>query len=221
MTLDELLRGFWERIFARAKFYGFYLYEVVEDTGGAAPEQTGTNGAGPVDPSKERMRLRRVDDAAGLPDALPFEKLYGAHGLYERASVGLQVLVGFVGGNRDRPFVGFYLPSNPDTLLADANGYVQIGTTDPDRPAKRVFVGSKNRLPVARKTDPVACGLITFTPGPNLVTISYAAQGAPPDVIGTLAVVAGALVFTPGPGTPGIIGIQGQVMAGSGFFSAE
>lgn len=225
MTLEDLLRAVMDRVFQRTRFHGFYLYEVTEDHAALA-----TNGA--HDPAEERLTLRRVGDEKGPPDHPRVEKRYGSHGLNCRSTPGSMVLVGFEGGDPDRPFIGFYLPAppggtpaapgvtgHPVSVLVDADTYVQVGTTDPERPDKRVFVGSKDRLPVARETDPVACGVLSFAPDPAAGTttvITYTPQGGIALPVGVIAAP-----FTPNPATNGLIGVQGKVMGGSTLFRSE
>lgn len=212
MTFEDLIRALMDRVIARVRLLGFYLYSVVED--GSKVEDGGAH-----DLAQERVTLRRVGEVAGLPDLVHVDKRHGAHGLYNTSSPGQRVLVGFEAGDPGRPFVAFYVPSNPATVLVDADAYVQIGTTDPERPEKRVYVGSKDRLPVARETDPIAAGVIRFAPDPvtgTTTVITYAPQDGPERPIGVIAAP-----FTPDLSTGGLIGVQGKVMAGSTFFRSE
>lgn len=229
MTLEDLLRAVMDRVYARTKFHGFYLYEVAADH--ATLAANGTH-----DPGQERLTLRRVSEVRGLPDQPTVEKRYGAHGVNCRSTPGSMVLVGFEGGDPSRPFVAHYLPvspaasaggapsspgvpGHPVSVLVDADTYVQVGTTDPDRPSKRVYVGSKDRLPVARETDPVASGVIRFAPDPSTGTttvVTYTPQGGVEIPVGVIAAP-----FTPNPASGGIVGVQGKVMSGSVLFRSE
>lgn len=212
MTFSDLLHALLDRVWARTRWHGFYLYEVREDHA-----RVGANGA--HRPEDDRLSLRRVgEEPAGLPDMVTAEKRYGAFGLFSKATVGDLVLVGFEGGSPARPYVAFRVPANPEHLLVDADSYVQIGTNDPERPDKRVYVGSNNRKKVARETDPVSCGVIQFVPGAGVVQIKHlTANGVLLD-IGTLA--ASSLVFTPGVDGPNI-GVQGKITGGSTLFRSE
>lgn len=210
MSFLDLIKGAIDYVLGRAKWYGFYLYEVQSDDG-------------------THVTLRRVGEAGGHPDHLPnVEKRYGFHGV---TCVGLEkqlVLVGFEGGNPARPYGAFYGKDNPKTTLIDADTWIQIGTAgsgghssgggsgDTD---KKVYVGSTDRLAVARRTDPVACGNLKIVGGPGGVTFTVTAQDGGVQVLGVLAGTA--LAFSPDPSTGGIGGIQGSITGGSSFFFSQ
>lgn len=199
-----------ERILAAIKpavrFYGFYLYEVTGD-------------------DRTRVTLRRVDDSGGYPD-LPgkIDKPYGAHGYTCVSTVGSQVLIGFEGGNPARPFVAFCVPKNPVSVLVDADDTIQIATTPdiglgPPGAEKKVWFGSKNRHPVARKDDAVRIGEIQFVPGAGTVQILQVDHLGNMRTIGTLA--ATSLVFTPDVSTLGVAQLDGHINQGSALVSSE
>lgn len=200
-----------ERIVAAVKpavrFYGFYLYEVDKDDGA-------------------RTTLRRVGEAGGNPD-LPgmIDKLYGSHGITCVSTEASQVLVGFEGGNPARPFVAFYVPKNPISMLLDADQTIQIMTTPstglhgPGGGTKQVYVGSKERRKVARKDDPVYCGEIQIVAGVGTVQFVQITHDGSTRPLGTLA--ASSLVFTPDPGSIGVALMNGHITGGSELFSSE
>lgn len=210
MSLLDLIQGAIDTVLGRTKWYGFYLYEVQKDDG-------------------TRVTLRRVGEAGGHPDHIPdVEKRYGFHGV---TCVGIEkqlVLVGFEGGDPARPYGAFYGKDNPKTTLIDAAKWIQIGTAGSGGHSsgggggaadKKVYVGSEDRLAVARRTDPVACGTLQIVGGPGGVTFILTSQDGR---VQTLGVIAGTgLAFTPDPSTAGLGGIQGAITGGSSFFFSQ
>lgn len=211
MILEDLIRAVRDRVWKRARWHGFYLYEVT-----AEHSTKLENGA--HDLAKERLSLRKVGDIQGLPDLPRVEKRYGMAGQFETLTAGDRVLVGFEGGSPARPYIAFRVPTTPTDVLIDADSFVQIGTTDPDRPSKRVYVGSKNRKKVARDGDLVGSGVIQFIGGSGVVTIKYLTYDGTLKDIGTIA--APSLVFTPGVNGP-FLGVQGDIDATTELFESE
>lgn len=202
MNLEDLLGGVLDAVKRRARFHGFYLYEVASDDGA-------------------RATLRRVGDVSGLPDELPItEKRYGSHGLSCQSAPGQQVLVGFEGGDPGRPFVAHYIPADPKTLTVDAVDVIQIGETI-DRPSLRIHVGSTGRKPVSRRGDTVACGALEVVGAAGAASIVYTNQAGAILPLGSLAVAGGVLVWTPDPTTAGRVNITGEIMSGSTLFDSE
>lgn len=207
MSFLALVERILEAIKPAVRHYGFYLYEVVKDDGA-------------------RTTLRRVGDAGGNPD-LPgmIDKLYGAHGITCVSTEASQVLVGFEGGNPARPFVAFYVPTNPVSMLIDADETIQIATTPasglhgPGGGVKQVYVGSKDRHKVARKDDPVYTGELQFVPGAGSMQIIQRYHDGTTRPIGTL--VGSSLVFTPDLSSFGVALLDGHVAGGSELFSSE
>lgn len=206
MSFLALVESIVDAIRPAVRHYGFYLYEVVKDDGA-------------------RTTLRRVGDAGGNPD-LPgmIDKLYGAHGITCVSTEASQVLVGFEGGNPARPFVAFYVPKNPVSMLIDADDTIQIATTPASglhgpHGVKQVYVGSKDRHKVARKDDPVYVGELQFAPGAGIVQIIQRYHDGSTRPIGTLA--APSLVFTPDLSSFGVALLDGHISGGSELFSSE
>jgi len=207
MSFLDLVERIMDAVKPAVRFYGFYLYEVGKDDG-------------------DRTTLRRVGDAGGNPD-LPgmINKLYGSHGITCVSTEASQVLVGFEGGNPARPFVAFYVPKNPVSMLIDADQTIQIMTTPgtgihgPGGGTKQVYVGSKERHKVARKDDPVYVGELQFVGGPGSLQIIQSYHDGSTRVIGTL--VGTGLVFTPDLGSFGVALLDGHISGGSELFSSE
>lgn len=211
MNLGQLFESILDAVGARQRFHGFYRYEVA---GNDAAQAT----------------LRRVGDVSGLPDEIPIaDKRYGAHGVTCESRDGQQVLVGFEGGDPSIPYVAHYLPGNPKIITVDAVDTIQIGTTGAhgvspapgggDPSPLRVHVGTHDRKPVARRDDPVACGVLQLTPGAGIATIAYTNQAGFTYILGTIA--ASGLVFSPDPFTAGRADITGNITAGSVLFDSE
>lgn len=206
MSFLDLVERIVDAVKPAVRFYGLYLYDVDKDDGA-------------------RTTLRRVGDAGGNPD-LPgmIDKLYGSHGITCVSTAASQVLVGFEGGNPARPFVAFYVPKNPVSMLIDADEEIQIATTPvtglgPPGHLKHVYVGSKERHKVARKDDPVYCGEIQIVAGVGTVQFVQITHDGSTRPLGTLA--ASSLVFTPDPGSIGVALLDGHITGGSELFSSE
>lgn len=88
-----------ERVFARARFFGVYLYQVAEEKG--------------VSTSTKRPDLRAVNKVPGLPNLLVCDKVHGLAGAHEELAFGAKVLVGFIDGDPSQPTIMGFLSSVP------------------------------------------------------------------------------------------------------------
>lgn len=211
MTLDDYASLILQAAMSAARFYGFYLYEVVREdrvTGGAPDPDVLVLDDGIA------TTLKRVGDIAGLPDMVRVQKFYGMHGIQCVSAAKQQVLVGFEGGDPAKPFVAHYLPSGrPESVLMTANENIQIGTIDASNPDLRVKVGSSNHKAVARLNDSVYCGRLQITPGANAFTILWIDTDGVPHTLGVAA--ASGLVFTPDVTTAGRVDLSGKINGAS------
>lgn len=211
MTFDEFATVLLQAAAAQAIWYGQYLYEVVREDAraGGAPDpdiQILDNGI--------ETTLKRVGEIAGLPDMVRVRKTYGCHGQQCVSSAGQQVLVGFHGGDADKPYVLEYLPrGRPESVLLTANQAIQIGTIDADNPNLRVKVGSANHKGVARFGDSIFCGSLQITPGANAFTVLWTDADGVPHTLGVAA--ASGLVFTPDVTTGGRVDLIGKINGAS------
>ena len=67
--------------------------------------------------SGDRVELQSSSQTAGLPDLLPIDAWYGAPGTRATLALGSDVLVGFVAGDRRRPYVQSYVGSTAPVSL--------------------------------------------------------------------------------------------------------
>lgn len=114
------------------KYYGFYRYRVNEDKGPTT--QT------------SRPDLTPVRDDLGLKPLLATDKAFGSSGLFAKLKPGKEVLVGFEGGDSNRPYIAAFIPGEAQGIELVVDGVVKVVGT--------VSTGS---LPVARSPH-----LVTF-----------------------------------------------------------
>lgn len=72
------------------RVWGVYAYRVVRMSG-------------------DRVELQAVSRTAGLPDLLPIDQWHGVPGTHATLALGAEVLVGFVEGDRRKPYVQSYV----------------------------------------------------------------------------------------------------------------
>jgi hypothetical protein len=116
--LAELWRAVTTRVVG-APLLGLYLYRVVSMSSG-------------------RVSVQAVHREAGLPDLGPISQWPGVAGVHAELTPGVEVLVGFVGGDRARPVLTHYSGRGGE-------GFVPVS----------IVIGGPEGLPCARQTDSV------------------------------------------------------------------
>lgn len=206
MIFSDLIKLIEERVFSKARFYGFYLYRIQRQ-----PDHAMAGGDSDGEVNGEFSTATPVDTSGDLPPMVRIQKVYGVSGLSCINNDPELVLVGFQGGNPNKPFIAFYLPgSKPESTVVQA---VETITIDSDQ----VLVGDSNRKAVARLTDTTNNGQLTFvaaSAGPvGSVTLTWLTPAGIPKVLGVIA--APGLVGTPDPTTGGIVPLTGEINSGS------
>lgn len=97
--LHRAIEAVVERFFDKARFFGMYLYQVVEEQG--------------VSTEKKRPDLRAVNKVPGLPNLLVCDKVHGLAGAYEELPLGAKVVVGFIDGDPAQPAIMGFLSAVP------------------------------------------------------------------------------------------------------------
>jgi hypothetical protein len=126
-----------------ARLFGLYRYQVMSQGG------------------DDRMSLRAV--SPGVPDLNMISPWQGIAGTRSRVTVGSEVLVQFIDGDRAQPVIVAYAPHK-------SNGFAPVGL---------VFGGAEGS-PAARKGDSVALPVgttFTFTVGTTVTTGTITAWG--------------------------------------------
>lgn len=95
--LRDMIENIVRAVTKRHKYYGLYRYRVNEDKGPTT--QT------------SRPDLNPVQLDLGLKPILAAEKSFGSHGLFAKLKPGSEVLIGFEGGDSNRPFISAFIPS--------------------------------------------------------------------------------------------------------------
>lgn len=116
--LPELWRALVERT-EQDQLFGLYKYRCVRMVG-------------------DRVSLQAVRKAAGLPDIEPISQWPGAAGVHARLTPGVEVLVGFVEGDRAQPVLVHYAGKG-------AAGHAPV----------ELVIGGEPALPAARQGDQV------------------------------------------------------------------
>jgi hypothetical protein len=142
------LAGLWQAVTARAMgtpLLGLYLYRVVSMSDG-------------------RVSVQAVHREAGLPNLGPISQWPGVAGIHAELTPGAEVLVGFIGGDRDRPVLTHYAGRGGEGFKPVS---IVIGGT-PAAPAARQGDAVEVLLPPGVFTGTVggapATGVISFPP---------------------------------------------------------
>lgn len=99
------------------KYYGCYRFRVNEDKGPTT--QT------------SRPDLVPVQSDLGLKPILATDKSFGSHGLFAKLKPGREVLVGFEGGDSNKPYIAAFLPGEAIGIELVVDNKVKVVGTIP------------------------------------------------------------------------------------------
>lgn len=115
--LRDMIENIVRAVTKRHKYYGLYRYRVNEDKGPTT--QT------------SRPDLNPVQTDIGLKTILAAEKSFGSHGLFAKLKPGSEVLIGFEGGDSNRPFISAFIPSEATGIELVVDDVVKVVGTVP------------------------------------------------------------------------------------------
>lgn len=107
MSLPDNIAAIVKKFVEPTKYYGFYPYIVESFTA-------------------DRLFLRPVDAKFGVPRLKSVERIPGFTGAAESFPIDSLVLVGFIGGDPNRPFVAFTQPTTPTEITVTINGIMSV-----------------------------------------------------------------------------------------------
>jgi hypothetical protein len=107
MALADHITAIVKKFVEPTKYYGFYPYIVESFAGG-------------------RPNLRPIDATYDVPPLKSADRIPGFTGAEETYPVDTLVIVGFVGGHHERPFVAFTQTTVPTAITVTVNGIMSV-----------------------------------------------------------------------------------------------